>query len=236
LAAGVSFDIWNTLLNLQSFYRAIADALAKITHRDSDKLYRSILDVYRDALRLRLEGEFKRIILDSAEFFASRLGVSAEELFRAVVEAADSVDASSLIYGDVVDALKKIRTMGIKMAVIGNVMFWPGMITRLLLKRGGILEYFDATVFSDEVGYSKPSREIFEYTAKKLGITVHELVHVGDSVENDLAGAIFAGAVAVLINRNSTIDILQIGRRAYLINDLRRIVDILKQGLDRALS
>jgi len=233
---GVSFDIWNTLLNLQSFYRDIAEALAKITRRDSDKLYRSILDVYKDALRLRLEREFRRIILDSAEFFASRLEVSVEELLRAVVEATDSVDTSSLIYSDVVDALKKIKTMGIKMAVIGNVMFWPGMITRLLLKRSRILEYFDVTVFSDEVGYSKPSREIFEYTAKKLGIAVHELVHVGDSVENDFAGAIFAGAVAVLINRGSTADILQIGRRAYLINDLRRIADILKQGLDRALS
>jgi len=236
LALGVSFDIWNTLLNLQSFYRAIAEALAKITHRDADKLYKSILDAYKDALRLRLEGEFKRIILDSAEFFASRLGIGVEELLRAVVEAVDSVDVSSLIYGDVTDALKNIKAMGVKMAVIGNVMFWPGMITRLLLKRNGILEYFDVTVFSDEVGYSKPSREVFEYAAKKLGITIHELVHVGDSVENDFAGAIFAGAVAVLINRSSTIDVLQIGRRAYIINDLRRVTDILKQGLDREPS
>lgn len=62
---------------------------------------------------------------------------------------------------------------------------------------------FDGTAesvfISAEVGFAKPSREIFDHTARALGLEPAELLHVGDSASADAAGAIGAGWSAALL-------------------------------------
>jgi len=225
----VSFDIWYTLLDLSKFYLIVSEKISEVSGKPLNVVSDLIFKAYREALKSRLEGNFKRIIVDSAEFFASRLGISPEELFRAVVASINDSRISEMLYDDVLETLETLKSSGFKLGLLGNVMFWPGMITRYILYVNKALKFFDVTIFSDEVGLQKPSREIFEYESSKLGVKLEEMVHVGDSVENDLAGAVIAGVKAVLINRSSQTPCLRLGRNACLINTLRKLPEAIEE-------
>lgn len=85
------------------------------------------------------------------------------------------------------------------LAVVSDAIFSPGRCLRELLKREGLLGYFDYCVFSDELGRSKPDPAMFEAVANHFGINLTEIVHVGDRPYNDVAGAHAVGARAVLV-------------------------------------
>ncbi len=72
---------------------------------------------------------------------------------------------------------------------------------RQLLDKLGILRYFEATVFSDELGWRKPDGRIFLEAARKLGTLPTNIVHVGDNPEDDVWGAKQAGMRALLFER-----------------------------------
>jgi putative hydrolase of the HAD superfamily len=52
---------------------------------------------------------------------------------------------------------------------------------------------------SAEVGFAKPSREMFDHAALALGLPPAQLLHVGDSASADAAGALSAGWNAALL-------------------------------------
>ena len=83
---------------------------------------------------------------------------------------------------------------------------------RPLLQQFQLDRYFETIVVSCEVGFAKPSPVIFEHAAKKLGIVPEQILHVGDSAEEDVAGANAAGVRALLVDRdNTTGDAARIG-------------------------
>ena len=66
----------------------------------------------------------------------------------------------------------------------------------------GIGLYFDLSVRADEVGIAKPDRGIFDLTWEKLGCQSSDAIHIGDSLENDVQGAINAGVTPIWYNPN----------------------------------
>jgi putative hydrolase of the HAD superfamily len=70
------------------------------------------------------------------------------------------------------------------------------------LGEAGLLEHVDAVVTSAEVGAAKPDRAIFEHALGLAGATAADTVHVGDSLDNDVAGARAAGIRPLLIARD----------------------------------
>jgi len=112
------------------------------------------------------------------------------------------------IYGDVLPTLEALASRDIPLAVISN---WDERL-RPLLQQFQLDRYFETIVVSCEVGFAKPSPVIFEHAAKKLGIVPEQILHVGDSAEEDVAGAKAAGVRALLIDRdNTTGDAARIG-------------------------
>lgn len=91
-------------------------------------------------------------------------------------------------------AVAAMRQAGYRLAVICNTGMVGGRVLREVLKRHGLFDFFDVTVFSNEFGVSKPHPSIFEHTLSKLGaIAPHEALHVGDLEELDVEGARRAG-------------------------------------------
>jgi len=129
------------------------------------------------------------------------LGESAcdEKLFEALYHRFESPEAWR-IYDDALSALEGLTRRGIKLAVVSN---WDERL-RPLLVRLQLERYFEAVVVSREVGCTKPFAEIFERAAQLLDVTPGEMLHVGDSAEEDLAGAKAGGLHALLINRQGT--------------------------------
>jgi len=115
------------------------------------------------------------------------------------------------------------------LAVISDAIFSPGRALRELLRGEKILDLFDALIFSDEVGCSKPDRRMFERASADLGVPVTRLIHIGDRDHNDVKGAQAAGARAVLFtgvkNRNGGTSADAVcGRYAELPRILERLV------------
>src|SRR5204863_2446793 len=100
-------------------------------------------------------------------------------------------------YDDVLPALDGLASKDIPLAIISN---WDARL-RPLLQQFRLDRYFEIIVVSCEVGFAKPSPVIFEHAAKKLGIAPENIVHVGDSAKEDVAGAEAAGIGALLIDR-----------------------------------
>ena len=97
-----------------------------------------------------------------------------------------------------VEALQALKDR-FPLVVVSDTVNSPGTALRELLKGAGMYECFQACVFSDEVGRSKPAPDMFYAAAKALGCKVEDLVHVGDRPHNDIGGAHAVGARAVLL-------------------------------------
>ena len=57
------------------------------------------------------------------------------------------------------------------------------------IANSGLSPFFDGIVLSDEIGFNKPSPEIFDYALKKAQTTAKESLMIGDSIEADILGA-----------------------------------------------
>jgi putative hydrolase of the HAD superfamily len=104
------------------------------------------------------------------------------------------------LYHDVLPTLDALRARNIPISIVSN---WDSRLPRLL-QAMGIADRFEFVLTSAEAGVSKPSPEIFHQALARLGIPAHEVLHVGDSWEDDVIAAQNAGLQSLLIMRNDT--------------------------------
>lgn len=67
----------------------------------------------------------------------------------------------------------------------------------------GLDKYFKRSIFSCEVGFVKPEREIYDLVIDSSGILPGSILMIGDSLYSDYQGATKAGMKALLLGRNS---------------------------------
>jgi len=101
------------------------------------------------------------------------------------------------LFADVLPALEALRSLGMPMGVVSNF----DMHLEDLLRRLGLLGYFDFVIVSAAVGVAKPDPHIFDLAVSRAGRPRHRLLYVGDHVGDDVGGARGAGLDAVLIDR-----------------------------------
>ena len=149
-------------------------------------------------LEHNLEGS-DRERLDDLRDRCAEVMMSALELPRLDHATAREVMLASLEFvpfPDVAPALSALRDHGL--VVVSN---WDCSLPDWL-GRAGLLEHVDAVVTSAEVGAAKPDSAIFERALDVARAEPGEAVHVGDSLENDVAGARAAGIRPVLVARD----------------------------------
>ena len=101
-------------------------------------------------------------------------------------------------FDDVAPALRELRARGLGLYVVSN---WDCSL-REVLASAGLLELVDDAISSAEAGAAKPDPAPFRVALAAAGCAPDEAVHVGDSEENDVAGARAAGIRAVLLRRD----------------------------------
>src|SRR5437879_703153 len=109
-----------------------------------------------------------------------------------------SLTAPATLNAEAPEVFQRLRERSLKIGLICNTGRGPGHALRELMQREGVLDYFDATIFSDEVGYGKPDPRIFLTAAERLGLEPSDILHVGDNIENDVRGAQRAGMKTLL--------------------------------------
>ncbi len=121
--------------------------------------------------------------------------------------------------------VEELFRAGFRLGLISNTWF-PGEAIDRHLAGHGLLEYFPVRVYSSEVRYMKPSREIFRIALRALGIPAYAAVYIGDHVVNDVFGAGRMGMKSILVDHGR-------GRRIRLrpdrvIRDLSEIPPLLR--------
>lgn len=87
------------------------------------------------------------------------------------------------------EALKSVKSQGHKIGLISNTGRTPGTTLRAAMENLGILHFFDAMTFSNEILVRKPAETAFRTTLEKMKVHPRACVHVGDDPDKDVRGA-----------------------------------------------
>ena len=158
------------------------------------RYYRAHLDEGRDtaslaALRRRC-----------AEALLQALPVS-DALSSLGLDAMTEALLNSLHFGafdDARGAIEAARAAGLRIVVASN---WDVSLHGVL-DRLGLAALLDGIVTSAEAGARKPAGAVFESALRLAGAAPSEALHVGDSVDEDVHGAVAAGIEPVLLSRD----------------------------------
>ena len=101
------------------------------------------------------------------------------------------------LYDDVLPSLSDLKEAGLTLGVISNM----GSELGAMLAQLTLTDYASVWVSSAEVGANKPHVKIFKAALSKADVGAEEAMHVGDSYESDVRGALNAGIQPLLVWR-----------------------------------
>lgn len=96
-------------------------------------------------------------------------------------------------------------------------------------------EYFDFAFLAEHIGASKPAPDMFQAALDLTGVAAHNIAHVGDNPEHDIAGAQGLGIHTVWMNQGGQPWALEGPAPDREINNLRELPAALA-AIDAALS
>jgi len=134
------------------------------------------------------------------EVFAGLVHPPPSETFFPELYDRFSQAAAWRVFDDVRTTLDSLKRRRIPLAVISN---WDERL-RPLLTALDLQTWFSSIVISYEIGAAKPSPVIFQEAARQLGLPPRSILHIGDSEQDDLEGALAAGFMALRIDRDRT--------------------------------
>jgi FMN phosphatase YigB (HAD superfamily) len=117
---------------------------------------------------------------------------------RAIIEAWCDV-ANFGLYDDVLPCLDALKAAGVRMALLSNAL---GHGVEEAVAHFALDGYMAAAVSSLETGAVKPAPRMYSTLFGLLGVAPAGAVMVGDSVEDDVDGALACGCPAILLDRS----------------------------------
>jgi putative hydrolase of the HAD superfamily len=102
------------------------------------------------------------------------------------------------VYDEVRPVLSALRARGVKLGIISN---WTGDLEDVL-RSVELHHHFDFVLDSAHLGWEKPHPEIFLEAVRRANVSPDEALHVGDSPDHDVDGALAAGLRAALVDRS----------------------------------
>jgi len=250
----VTFDLWDTLLNDQPGHdkerreircTGMLNALASFGLKSSRDRLLEAYDGSGAWMQTTWQTHKEISTLEQARRIATEaVGSLPEdaELMRKLEDAYDKpvLEIRPRLSGEAVETLQGMRDRSLKIGLICNIGRSSGKILRELLSDFRILDFFAATIFSDEIGVRKPDKQIFEAAADRLGVDISTIVHIGDHPEADAWGAKQAGMRALLLELPSELlegrDLASLWRSTKSIEDSEVRPDARITSLKEALS
>lgn len=193
----VLFDALGTLVELEPPWLHLAAALGVEPDERLERAVRAEMAYYREHAH---EGRDERSLAELRERCASLLSedlglpVDAETLLGAIRFHAA---------GDAAAALRRLRSRGMRLVCVSN---WDISLAEVL-ERCGLGALLDGVVTSAGTGSRKPDPAIFAAALELARCAPGEALHVGDTVEEDVAGARAAGIPVLHLDREGGGDI-----------------------------
>jgi len=104
--------------------------------------------------------------------------------------------ATIVLYPDTLNALRRVREQGVKVAVASNLALPYAAPLKALL--GDLVDIWH---FSFDAGAIKPERAFYAGLTDRLGCEASDLLMVGDTWRDDIVGAVGAGSRARWVDR-----------------------------------
>ncbi len=168
----------------------VHEELKKRGHSVSFEAFESAaLSAYRDIESLRNQEYREYPSRQRMEFLLKRLGLPATDsgLVQRLVEIHMEQMLDAMIFlperNEVLQSLRPKYRLGL----VSN--FDHAQTVHKALARGGFDRLLEVTAISDEVGWRKPNRKIFEYALERINLAPKEVLFVGDNYECDVEGA-----------------------------------------------
>jgi putative hydrolase of the HAD superfamily len=106
------------------------------------------------------------------------------------------------LYDDVLPCLRTLRAAGVRMALASNAL---GHVVEEVVAHFALDEYIEVSVSSADVGVVKPACAVFEAVLQATDVPAPDSVMVGDSVGDDVRGALACGCRAILLDRDGRV-------------------------------
>ena len=162
----------------------------------------------------KIEKEFWRKIVKAV--FKDFKGLKAFDSFFDELHTLFAEPGVWKLYPETEEVLRLLKDRGYILGMVSN---WDSRLLKLC-QGLGIDRYFDFKVISAVFGAAKPNPKIFEEALRIANVPVGEVIHVGDSLEDDVRGAHLAGIKAIWLDRS--------GRHATLTKDHQDFVTVIK--------
>jgi len=225
----VSFDVWNTLLDINVMLEELTKVLAELTKKTHREIFEKVIEARGEIKELRKSkrGNPEKALEESQEILAKKLGCDVEIIKRAVAKATLRVDERIVIKG-AIEGLKATKEGDLIVVTLGNVMFWPSAYTRLILEKFGLADFIDKQFYSDEVKAYKPMKEVFLKPLEYFGVNPEEALHIGDTYAEDFEGALSAGLWAIWINPDAE-KVKRIAEKGFVVRNAGEVGEVLEQ-------
>ncbi len=206
----VIFDFIGTLTNLRGYnleasrtvskmklHRAIVKTGFKVDPKSFSKAYTQAYEKYRIIRYQELVEVTNAVWISEA---LNNLG------YKTTPDDPQVKTAINISFEDYLDSLelrqctKRILEMvsvDYKLGLVSNFTYAP--VIYAVLRKLDINQFFNAILVSDEVGWRKPHARIFNEALRRLKVSAHETVYVGDSPLEDIKGAKATGMKTIFV-------------------------------------
>ena len=168
-----------------------------------------------DEQKLNFFSEYEKIIIDNS---GSNVDVGlAKNIWVEITK--QKYDLK--IFPDLIQCINDLRDMGLILGLISNI----NMSGKKIAEKLGISSYFNYVFTSEDLGYEKPNKMIFEKSLDIAKLTPSEVVFIGDQVESDILGAKNANILPILLDRYNNYENYS---EVIKINDLFQLQEIIK--------
>ncbi len=228
----VFFDIYGTIAD---FFPPKEEIQINVTEKFNITLVKDkILDAYKlannflvkqnsifpirkmnDEQKLNFFSEYEKIIIDNS---GSNVDVGlAKNIWVEITK--QKYDLK--IFPDLIQCINDLRDMGLILGLISNI----NMSGKKIAEKLGVSSYFNYVFTSEDLGYEKPNKMIFEKSLDIAKLTPSEVVFIGDQVESDILGAKNANILPILLDRYNNYKNYS---EVIKINDLFQLQEIIK--------
>lgn len=187
---------WNT--TAEDVFSEMKESLEGM---EFDDFYEPFAQSHREIMDLRKKDMREYPNRKRFEIFADRAGLEKNPatIDRLVRSHMKSLSRAMVYPKRHTEILRRLARKGYTLAVVSNFDHKPTAVG--LLEKFGIAGFLDQVVISEEVGWRKPHRKIFEVALERLGESASDAVFIGNDLEADVAGAENCGIDSIWVKR-----------------------------------
>lgn len=213
----VSFDLWLTLIKSNPVFKQKRDELLKSYFQIPHPIEAISAKIRMWDLRFNAINEASGKNIDSDELVLLILADLDCDLRKITPDILQDYYNSMeelffrfhpVLYEEkLLDYLKELCDKGITLSLLSNTGFIKGSTLTKLLAILGIGPLLKFEIYSDEVHFSKPSKEMYQLVMDHLKpfhtLETFSVLHIGDNENADFKGAQLQGMQSALINSNN---------------------------------